>query len=771
MQKLKYLYIFLIFIALSPAIYSQTGNIRGFVYDKENGEPIIFCNVYIKGTPYGSVTDLNGYFNLSKVKPGKYKLSISYLGYDSLSVPIEVKANAIVDQKLFISKSSIMLKDAVISAERKEMKTEIRTSIIKVSPKQITQIPTIGAQPDIAQYLQVLPGVVFTGDQGGQLYIRGGPPIENKVLLDGMVIYNPFHSIGLFSVFDTDIIKNADVYTGGFNAEYGGRISSIMDIRTKDGNKKQFSGKLSADPFGSKLLVEGPLKKQSEDGGGSSSYVLSGKTSYLEQSSKLLYNYIDTAGLPFNFTDLYGKISFNGDNGSKFSLFGFNFNDHVSYQAISDLNWKATGVGANAVIVPGSSPVLIKTNFSYSDYNISLKELDDRIRNSKINGFNLGFEFVYFLGKNEFDYGIEILGSKTDFNYYNTVGRHIYQIENTTELAAYLKYKINIKEKLLMEPGIRLNYYASLPDKSLEPRLGIKYNMLDFLRFKFASGFYSQNLISANSNRDVVNLFSGFLSGPNISYLPETFEGKEITSSLQKSFHIILGTEIDLSERVNLNVEGYYKKNSNLLNLNRNKIYDDNLENSDIADYLKKDFIVESGKAYGIDFLLKYDYKRVYVWAVYSLGYVERYDGVITYNPHFDRRHNVNLVTSVTFGENLDWEFSARWNLGSGFPFTQTAGFYEKFPFTNGIYTNYTSENGELGILYGELNQGRLPYYHRLDATLKKMFYFGETSKLEATLSITNIYNRKNIFYFDRIKYESVYQLPFMPSIGLSLTF
>ena len=132
----------------------------------------------------------------------------------------------------------------------------------------------------------IVPGVVFTGDQGGQLYIRGGSPVQNKVLLDGLVVYSPFHSIGLFSVFDTDIIRNTDVYTGGFSAEYGGRISSIMDIKTRDGNKKNFEGKLSASTFGSKLLMEGPLSKT-----GKSSFVFSGKTSYLNKSSELFYKH------------------------------------------------------------------------------------------------------------------------------------------------------------------------------------------------------------------------------------------------------------------------------------------------------------------------------------------------------------------------------------------------------------------------------------------------------------------------------------------------
>ncbi len=139
----------------------------------------------------------------------------------------------------------------------------------------------MGSEPDFAQYVQVLPGVIFTGDQGGQLYIRGGAPIQNKVLLDGMVVYNPFHSIGFFSVFDSDIIRSADVYTGGFNAEYGGRISSVMDIVTKDGNRNRQSGKISASTFGSKLLLEGPLFKTEDQSKTSLSYVFSGKTYYI----------------------------------------------------------------------------------------------------------------------------------------------------------------------------------------------------------------------------------------------------------------------------------------------------------------------------------------------------------------------------------------------------------------------------------------------------------------------------------------------------------
>ena len=767
---LKKISILFLFICISILSYAQTGTIRGFVYEKETGEPMMFTNVYIKENKIGSSTDVNGFFNISKVPAGSYTLLVTSIGYDTLKIPITIKAGGFVNQKLYVEKTSIALQDVVVSAEKQAAVTDVRMSVVKVTPKQIKLVPSIGGEPDFAQYVQILPGVIFTGDQGGQLYIRGGSPIQNKVLLDGMTVYNPFHSIGLFSVFDSDIIRNADVFTGGFNSEYGGRISSIMDITMRDGNKKRHTGKASMTTFGSKLIIEGPLKKQTEDGKPTASYIFSGKTSYLEQSSKYLYTYIDTGGLPFNFTDLYGKVSLNAENGTKVSLFGFNFTDQVKYRAISDLNWQSSGAGGNVILVPAGSNVLVKSNFSYSKYEITLKEKDALPRNSFIGGFNFGLSFLYFLGKNEFSYGLEALGFKTDFNYYNSIGRLLNQEQNTTEMAGYLKYKHSF-EKLLFEPGFRLHYYASLNHVSPEPRLGMKYIVSNKLRLKLASGLYSQNFISANSDRDVVNLFYGFLSSPEVGDLQEEFDGKEITHALQKSAHVIFGFEYDVTNKLNVNIEGYFKRNTQLTNINRNKLYDDIPENNDKPDNLKKDFIIESGNAYGLDFVFKYDFKRIYLWCVYSLGYVDRFDGYVTYNPHYDRRHNVNLVGNYTFGKDLNWEFNVRWNLGSGFPFTPTQGYYELLSFTDGINSNYTNANGQVGVIYGDLGERRLPYYHRLDISLKHSFELGKNSKLEANVGITNVYNQQNIFYIDRIIQERVNQLPFMPSAGVNITF
>lgn len=759
----------LLLLIISPVfMMAQTGSIRGFLYDKQNGEPVLFTPVYLKGTQFGTTTDVNGFYTISRIPPGSYMLTVSTVGFDSLLIPVTVAANEVVTKQIYITKAVVNLKTVEVSAKREEQKTEVRASVTKITPKEIKNVPSIGGEPDLAQYLQVLPGVVFSGDQGGQLYIRGGTPIMNKVLLDGMIVYNPFHSIGLFSVFDTDILRNTDVYTGGFPADYGDRISSVMDITTRDGNKKRYGGKFGATTFGSKLMLEGPIKKQAEEGGGSSSFLISYKNSYLDKSSKALYSYVDEDGLPYSFEDIYAKISLNGENGSKLNLFTFNFDDNAVFKDVTDISWKSNGFGTNYILVPKGSNSLIDGVFAYSQYKIKQQEANENPRSSLINGFNFGFNFTSFINRDEFKMGFEVLGFRTEFNTSTITGLAYEQIENTTEFGSFMRYRIS-RDKIVIEPSIRLQYFASLSEFSPEPRIGIKYNLSERVRFKMAGGFYSQNLISTVSDRDVVNLFYGFLSGPES--LPETFNGKDVKTRLQKARDIVIGTEIDIHKNFDINVEAFYKKFTQLSNINRDKVYPDNGFYQNQPDYLTKDFIVEEGKAYGADMVAKYEYKKIYLWAVYSLTFVERFDGIRTYRPHFDRRHNVNLVGAYTFGKKLNWEFNARWNFGSGFPFTKTAGFYEYQNFQDGLYTDPTTVNGDLGIIYGNLNEGRLPSYHRLDFSLKRNFSYGKNGNIDVTASAINVYNRENIFYVDRVRNQRVNQLPFIPSIGFNMTF
>lgn len=768
--------LFLVFMVMTSVwAFAQGDNsLKGFVYEKSNGEPLMFANVFLKGTTLGATTDINGYFSITRIPDGTYTIMVTSIGYDTISENVTLKGSQILNKKFSIEETSIQLAAVSISADKIEAKTETKTSVVYITPKTITKIPTVGGQADLAQYLQVIPGVVFTGDQGGQLYIRGGSPIQNKVLLDGMIVYNPFHSIGLFSVFDTDIIRNAEVYTGGFGAEYGGRVSSIMDITTRDGNKKRISGKIGGSTFGAKVMVEGPLKKAKNDNDMTVSFLVSAKNSYLEQTSQTIYKSIlNNEILPYNFQDIYGKVSLNAPNGSKINFFGFNFNDQVNnYKAISDFSWVSYGGGANFVLIPGKSPVLIEGNVAYSKYDAKLSEANNPGRSSSIDGFNAGFTFSYFLGKNTLKYGIELLGFKTVFDYTKSNGINLNQTENTTELGAFIKYKWQLG-KLILEPSMRIQWYASLAEISPEPRLAVKYNVCEWFRLKAAAGMYSQNLIAANSDRDVVNLFYGFLSGQD--NIPKKFNGKDVTTKLQKANHYIVGTEFDVYDNVTLNIEGYFKDFKQLTNMNRNQVYSESNHPANASEIEWRDFMIENGKAYGVDFSVKYEFMRWYVWAAYSLAWVNKnYENaareLINYRTHYDRRHNINIMLTYTGGARKQWEFSGRWNVGSGFPFTQVSGFYEHYQFDD-MGMSIIENDGDLGIIYGELNKGQLPWYHRLDLDVKRKFWFGEHTVLEADFSVTNVYNRDNIFYVDIVTSENIYQLPLMPSLGLTLTF
>ena len=773
-HSVKYCFFALLLCCFSFSA-AQTGSVKGFVYDETTQEPVPFVNIWLPSTSSGAATDINGYFAISKLPAGKHLLKVTAVGYEEKQISVTIARGQVQALNIVLKSTVVQLEGIEIIAERQAAKIEPQVSVEKITSREVYQLPSIGGQADIAQYMQVLPGVVFTGDQGGQLYIRGGSSIQNLVLLDGMMLFNPFHSIGLFSVFETDIIHSTDVYTGGFGAEYGGRLSSVMNIQTRDGNKKHTAGKIALNTFGTTLLLEGPLKKSSDTSDWSVSYILSAKNSYLTQSSKIFYNYID-GSLPYNFLDLYGKMTFATRSGSKFNVFGFRFTDDVnSYRSLADFHWQNYGVGANFTLLPESSTAIIGGNVAYSNYSISADGLASTTeigktvsQMSRINGFDASIHASNFFGYDKLKYGLNLRG--------NTIKTHLSGTDTltdySTELTAFLTYK-GVWKKLVYEPGINIMYYASLGAFSPEPRLAVKLNLTDWLRLKAAGGFYSQSIVDTKSDRDVVNLFTGYLYGTPDLNIVQTFFGEEIDSYLQTAKHLVCGMETDLSSHWSINIEGYYKWLTHLITINRNRLYDDisdhRIDGSDPQpDHLKKELIVENGAAYGCDFSSKFNYDRLSASVIYSLGWVTRENETSSYAPHYDRRHNINVLLNYQLGSDYSWEISARWNYGSGFPFTTTNGAYQLLPMQEGgIGTDYISAGGNLGIYYGELNSGRLPSYHRLDISVKKEFDIWWNTRLEVNAGITNVYSRKNLFFYDRIRGTRINQLPIMPGIGI----
>lgn len=754
--------LFLLFLLCSVAVSAQRGTIRGNVFD-DKGAPIGFADVYLVNTQKSTNTDLDGFFNLAEIVPGNYRLVARLIGYDSVFIDLQVKSGSITYQRLTMKENDgVALKEVSITAQKKEIaKSEVQVSKLSVTPKEIRSLPSTGGDPDIAQYLPVLPGIIFTGDQGGQLYIRGGSPVQNKILLDGMTIYNPFHSIGFYSVFETEAIKSVDVYTGGFNAEYGDRISAVVDIKTREGNKKNLGGMFSISPFQTKALIEGPLLKLKEDRGSSISYLFTAKQSLIDRTSRSMYKYAAqdaVSGLPFSFTDLYGKISMIASNGSKLNLFGFNFTDAVNYRNVASVGWNSSGGGMNFTLIPPMSNLIVNGKLTYSDYRSMIEDADKKPRSSGISGYNALLDFTYYGNNNEVKYGVDLNGFSTDFNFVNIANLTFNQQENNTEIAAFIRYRQKLGP-VVIEPSFRMQYYATLNNFQPEPRLGLKWNIMDRLRFKAAAGYYTQNLLSSVNERDIVNLFVGFLASPDAVSKFNTRE--EVSSRIQKAYHAIAGLEIDVNDHLDINVEPYFKRFSQLIAINRNKT------SAELPD-----FSTETGKAYGIDFSGKYQNKNVYLWLTYSYGFVNRFDGVQIYPTIFDRRHNINALGTYSFGESGKWEASLRWNMGSGFPFTQTQAYYDKQNLGQGVGSDPLTNNGTIGIIYSDKrNGGRLPYYHRLDGSVKRRFQFNKKTRLELVASCTNMYDRANIFYFDRVRYTRVNQLRVLPTLSANLTF
>lgn len=775
---------FLLLFSFSALAQNNNGTIKGFVYDKKTGEPLIYTNVTVVNAKTGVQTDVNGYFSIS-LAPGSYDLMTTGLGYDTSVISVNLLPNSVITKKILLSQNSVSLKEVNVSGRKTDKITRINTGVTNITPREMKLLPSAGGEPDLAQYLQVIPGVVFTGDQGGQLYIRGGSPAQTGIYLDGVTIYSPFHSIGLFSVFETEAIRNVDVYTAGFGAQYGNRTSAIVDIHTKDGNKNEMGGMVSISPIMGRLMLEGPLVKSKKNSGAGITYLVTGKHSFLDQTSKSMYGGIlgdqFKDGLPYKFTDIYGKVTFSGDNGSKLNLFGFNFNDEAKLDQssvvqdtlrknVGSYNWKATGAGATFVVSPASSSALIDGKFAYSNYNITLNQevglpTDTVPRTSQINGFEAAINFTYFLPDySQLKYGVEVFGLHTALNYYNSAGVTSTLNRQGTMAAFHLLYRHNFGGRFIFEPGVRLQYYSELNKLSPEPRLGMKYNLSDAVRLKVAGGIYSQNIISTKSDQDIVNLFSAFLLSPDETIYDT--KGNEVKSNLQTAYHGVAGIEVDV-DRVEFNLEPWVKYFNQVHELNRNKKVTQD-----------PNFVAAHGYAQGVDLSAKYVNQRIYLWG--AMGYqkvtytsIDAKGKVQDYPTPFDTRFNANALASYTLGKKKNWDVSARYNIHSPFPFTQTQGFYENVnPASLGLQGSVGQANGNLGLVYADqINGGRLSWYHRLDVSVKRKFVLSKKSSLDATFSVVNVYNRNNIFYVNRITNKQIYQLPLFPSLNLTWNF
>jgi len=730
--------IIIIFIITIPQfILSQDrGLVRGVVIDSTSGEALSYASVGIKELNLGALTDARGYFVITGVPSGKtYQLSITYVGFHPKSIKITTKPSKVTNLQIKLIPSGVDIQAVEQFAERIVRKNETDISMERIAVRQLEAMPQ-GVETDVFRSIKMMPGVQQTSDISAQYYVRGGGSDQNLVLIDGVTLYNPFHAMGLFSAIDPDIINNLEFYKGGFGAEYGGRLSSVMDIITKDGNKNKFGLKATTSFLTGKALIEGPIP----DG----SFVITGRKSY---STEILKKFLNDKNVPSDFYDLAFKLNYSNPKiieGSKFLINGFFSGDDVTNNSpyVEDYKWSNNMFSFRWFQV-GDSPLFYEIGTSISSFKgeIVPKYSGTRPLTNSISDYGLKMDFSYiFDNRDEINLGFHIQQIQTSLEFKtDNDEKSVYENSNAN-IVLFAKYKFLQFDNFGADIGARVNA-ASLSNNGaktavLEPRFNVTYKPLSFLSIKGAVGRYRQELVTITDENDVINIFEPWIVVP--VYLKPPV-----------SDHYILGATIDITDNLKISAEGYYKTMTNLVFKNYGKIYQDD-----------PDFVNGDGEAYGGEYGIKYNSEMMNISASYTNGYAYKIVDSKRYYPRFDSRHNVNLAFDVNLG--AGWQFGATFIYSSGLPFTQILGYYDRM-YLKDLFAPWTVDQRDPYTMLGTQNLGRLPDYHRLDLSLSKKFDLG-FMRMGFDLNVINVYNRKNIFYFKRDTGERVNMLPILPT-------
>jgi len=745
--------------------FAQSGAVNGFVRDAKDGEPLAFCNVYLDKTDFGAATNAKGYYYIGHVPEGKYQLVASFVGYKNMTRSVSVGPNQTVNMDLELSPGAIELGEVKVTAERARFEREVEVSAVRLDTKQLQFLPKVGGEADLFRTIQLLPGVVSTSDFSNRLYIRGGSPDQNLILLDGITVYNPSHLFGLFSPFIEDAVSDATLLAGGFPAKYGGRLSSVLDVTTKEGDSKEFTGDASASMIAAQGLVQGPIPGPKSEGDSlngafrpSGSYLIAGRRTYLPD---ILLKAFGVDGLGYYFYDLMGKANYEPWKDSRFTLTGLGAEDVLDFWDPSNANglkanlaWGNRGVSLrwNRVFTPilYGEVVGAWSNF-YSSFNVNFGTPDTIKMATGLTDLTLKSDLTWYeTDRLTSDFGLDCRFTRTNLSFqYDTTA--FGTADTLWPLAAYVDEKWEIvPDKLFLKPGFRLSYYTKGRRIAPEPRLGLKYLPAKNTAFDLAVGRYTQPMVTLNSTDAVLSIYDMWL--PVQSY-----------QSLPTAYHAIAGVEQWLKRDVVFSLEGYYKDYQNLLETR-------------YGDYFTppESLLAANGYSYGADLMLRKTEGWVNGWVSYSYMWTRRTAGGESYFPAYDRRSTVNLVLSFP---HLFWgmDVSAKWTLGTGLPYSGDIGYYPEYQYRPADPNWW--RRPEWVFINGPRDAFRYPVYHRLDAGVTKAWQkkWGEIS---AFLDVTNVYNAKNVllYYWEIGKdglpvRHSIGMIPILPTLGVKVRF
>ncbi|NWF90325.1 MAG: TonB-dependent receptor [Ignavibacteriaceae bacterium] len=739
-QKL-FLFTFIIFLPiLSNELNAQSfGKLRGFVTDSTNGEALAYGNVFIAELNNGASTDARGYYIINNISAGK-KLNVvfSYVGYRTQTIQITIVRDEITQLNVALVPERLELQTVEKIGEKIQDKNPTDIGLQKLTLRQLEILPK-GVETDVFRSLKYLPGVQATGDVSARYYVRGGTGDQNLVLLNGVTIYNPFHALGLFSVIDPEMINSVEFYKGGFAAEYGSRLSSVLSVITKNGNKNNFSLKASSSYLTGKALVEGPIPH--------GSFMFTGRKSY---SNSILKKFLNDKNVPIDFYDASFKINYSNpdfiENG-KFSLFGFLSGDKLNSvnPKEEDFDWSTNLIGFEWLQVH-KAPIYSKVTVSLSQFNGEVIPNESKLkpRKNAVSDFSGTMDFTYLQdSEDEIGAGFHFKILSTNLKIVNQKGIKSEIDSYGGNFTLYGKYRVLRFDNFSADAGLRINSgLNSSQGFYYEPRISMNYRLSQDIALKAAWGIYQQEVVAISDENEVISLFDPWIIIPN--YL-----------NTSQAIHYIAGFDIDVLEDLSLKVEGYYKRTIHLPFINEEKAFE-----------FEPDLISGRAESYGYEISINYSSLPVIFITSYSLGYAYKQLGNHIYYPKYDVRHS--LSTSFEYNFSSDLSASIVWSFSSGLPFTRLIGYYDKYYLSDLYGSALSNTYYEPYPILGDKNIGRLPVYHRLDFNLSKKFEFSFL-KFYIDLNIINVYNRKNIFYFKRDTGERVNMLPFLPTATLKI--
>ena len=721
---------------------STTGGVKGIASDSLTGERLSLVNIYLPDEGVGAATDANGFYFIGNISAGMHTIRATLIGYGTIIREIEIVAGKIVTMNFDLSPSIVEMEMVETVAERR-MRYDTQISTQPISAAEISVVPK-AVEADLFRTIAVLPGVVSTSDVSSQFYVRGGGGDQNLIILDGMTIYNPFHALGIFSIFDADAIKEAEIIKGGFPAQWGNRLSSVINIRTREGNKNRFSGKLNVSQVSGKALLEGPTPWEG-------SWMVSVRKSFFDE---VLQNFVRQE-TPFDFYDVIGRMNVATGDAGRLSVHTLFSGDNIRPGSEFDPEyaWSNAAYGMSWFQVL-ENKYLIETTFSFSNFLGELKPRENAQitpRLSEVNDVYFNGSVTYFRDNgDQYGAGFMFRLPEYHFRFVNAANFERDEVKKNSETGIWFKYKIKQFRPFSLELGIRSDIFSVLSPNSsdaFEPRAGFAWDINSNLAFKASYARVHQRVITITNEDDVVSLFETWIPVPE-------------DEPSQLADHYIAGFDGDITfvPGLNFNIQAYYKDLRNLVDYNRDKV-----DSSD------PDFARATGRSYGFEFFLEEKHPRYYGLVSYALSYTERELQNFIYNPRYDRRHSLNLIAG--WKPAPGWDVNMRWEYGSGLPFSQIIGFYDRLRFT-GLFDGggYIDESGEPYTMLGPKNSGRLPSYHRLDISVSRAFELDYlTMVLEA--SVLNVYDHNNMFYYDRTTGERIDMLPILPTVNLRIEF